>query len=121
MTSLSKRSWEGIEPDRQDRYLPIYPTKPHPTSGILLRLENQAPKRGMIETSYVCVRDGVFSLDFRVLRCYSAGQSANGYRYRLTQESFNQVMRSLDRSPSAWIETNRLWEEFLLGHVPTEE
>ena len=120
MTSLGKRSLEGIEPNRQDRYLPIYPTNPHPNSGILLRLENQAPKQGMIETSYVSIRDGVFSLDFRVLRCYSAGQKANGYRHRLTQESFNQVMRGLDRSPSAWTETNRLWEEFLLKRVPSE-
>ena len=120
MTSLGKRSLGEIEPNRQDRYLPIYPTEPHPNSGILLRLEDQAPKRGMIGTSYLCIRDGVFSVDFRALRCYSAGRAANGYRYRLTQESFNQVMRVLDRIPSAWIETNRLWEQFLLKHVPSE-
>ena len=84
---------------------------------MLLRLENEAPKRGML-AGYVSVRGGVFSLDYRALRCYSAGQKADGYRHRLKEESFNQVARKLGRSPSAWIETGCLWEEFLRMHVP---
>ena len=73
----------------------------------------------MAENSYVSIGEGVFSLDYRALRCYAAGQKADGYRYRLSEESFDQVKRALDYSSSAWIETGRLWEEFLKQHVPT--
>ena len=120
MTSVRKRPLSQIPSTQRDNYLPIFPADPHPNSGILLRLENEAPKRGMIKTCCVCIHEGVFSLNFRALRCYSPGQKADGYRHRLKEESFNQVIRILGHSSSAWIETGRLWETFLQKHVPTE-
>lgn len=119
MTSLNKRNLSEIESSRQDDYLPIAPSEAHPNNGILLRLENEASKRGMTAISYVSIGEGVFSLDFRALRCYSASQKADGYRHRLQKESFNQVISKLGRSPSAWIETGCLWETFLRNHDPT--
>ena len=119
MTSLRKRSLEDMHPYHRDRYLPVYPANPHPNSGLLLRLENERPGRGMVENSYVSIDDGVFSLEYRALRCYAAGQKGNGYRHRLKRESFDQAMRELGRSSSAWIETGGLWEEFVRNHVPT--
>ena len=120
MTSLGKRPLSQIASAYQDKYLPIVPADPHPNNGILLRLENEALNRGMTAISYVSIGEGVFNLDFRALRCYAVGQKADGYRCRLTEESFNQVMSKLGRSPSAWIETDQLWETFLRNHVPTE-
>lgn len=120
MTSLGKRSLEqDVRPSYWDEYLPVFPASPHPNSGIVLRLEHETPKRGMADNSYVSIGEGVFSLNFRALRCYAAGQKADGYRHRLTETSFDQVARALDYSSSAWIETGRLWEEFLRQHVPT--
>ena len=119
MTSQRGRPLSEIPSHRQVQYLPIFPSSPHPHSGILLHLENEAPKRGMLQTSYVSIHEGVFSLDYRALRCYSPGQKADGYRHRLKEQSFNEVMRNIGRSPSAWIETGRLWEHFLQNHVPT--
>ena len=119
MTSLGKRPLSQVSSAYRDNYLPIVPAGPYPNNGILLRLENKASKRGMGEISYVSIGEGVFSLDFRALRCYAAGQKADGYRHRLREESFNQVMSKLGRSPSAWIETEQLWESFLRNHVPT--
>ena len=116
---IRARYLESTNPAFRDGYLPIFPAKPHPNSNILLRLENESPKRGMIEKSCVSIREGVFSLDFRALRCYSAGQKADGYRQRLTKESFDQLLRELNRSSSPWIETAALWEEFLEKHIPT--
>ena len=120
MTSLRKRKLSEIQSSKQDDYLPISPTGPHPNNGIQLRLEKEASKRGMTDPCYVCIRGGIFSVDFRALRCYAAGQRADGYRYRLREESFNQVMSELGRSPSAWIKTEQLWESFLENHVPTK-
>ena len=119
MTSLGKRPLEHKNPAHQDGYLPIYPAKPHPNSGVLLRLENEKPKRSMVDNSYVSIGQGVFSVDYKALRCYAAGQKADGYRHRLTKESFDQVARELDYSSSAWIETGGLWEEFVRRYVPT--
>ena len=117
MTSLGKRALS--QSPRQDDYLPIFPTVPHPENGIQLHLEKEAPKRGMTDPCYVCIREGIFSVDFRVLRCYTAVQRADGYRRRLKEESFNQVMKKMGRSPSEWIETGHLWETFLRIHDPT--
>lgn len=120
MTSLRKRSLErGVHPAYRDEYLPLFPASPHPNSSILLRLEHETSKRGMAGISYVSIGEGVFSIDFRALRCYAAGQKADGYRHRLTVESFDKVTQALDYRSSAWIETGRLWEEFLKQHVPT--
>ena len=120
MTSRGKRPLSQFPPCHREFYLPISPADPHPDNGILLRLENEAPKRGMMEHSNVFISPKcLFSLDYRALRCYSAGQKADGYRHRLREESFNQVMHRLGRSSSAWIETDHLWEHFLLQHVPT--
>ena len=119
MTSLRKRTLSEIHSSKLDDYLPIFPTGPHPENGIRLRLENEASKRGMTDTCYVCIREGIFSVDFRALRCYAAGQKADGYRHRLREESFNQVMSKIGRSPSTWIKTEQLWERFLRNHVPT--
>ena len=119
MTSLRKRTLSQIDSSKLDDFLPIFPTGPHPKNGIRLRLENEASNRVMTDPCYVCIREGIFSVDFRALWCYAAGQKADGYRYRLKEESFNQVMSKLGRSPSAWIETSQLWETFLQNHVPT--
>ena len=121
MTSQRRRPLSLIPAHRRGQYLPIFPSSPHPDSGILLHLENEAPKRGMLETSYVSIHDGVFSLDYRALRCYSAGQKADGYRHRLKEESFNEVMRHIGGNSSAWVETGCLWEHFLQKHVPIRD
>ena len=118
MTSLGKRPLTQMSAVHRDGYLPIFPSARHPNSGILLYLENNERKRGMPDISYVSIGEGVFSLDYKALRCYAAGQKGDGYRQRLTEESFNQVMGKLGRSSSAWIETGGLWEEFLSKHVP---
>ena len=72
----------------------------------------------MVNNSYVSIHEGVFSLDYRALRCYAAGQKADGYRHRLKRESFDQVVTELGYSSSPWIETGGLWEEFIRKHVP---
>ena len=118
MTSLRKRSLKTINPSSRDQYLPVFPTAPHPTSGLLLHLENEKPNRGMVDNSYISTNEGVFSLDYRALRCYSANQKADGYRHRLSRESFDQVTRELAYSSSTWIETGELWEEFIRRNVP---
>lgn len=74
----------------------------------------------MIDNSYVSVREGVFSLNYRALWCYAAGQKADGYRHRLQRESFERVTRDLGyHSSRAWIETEELWEEFVRKHIPS--
>ncbi|KAF6218991.1 hypothetical protein HO133_005535 [Letharia lupina] len=120
MTRLGNRFRERMDASQWDAYIPVSPASPHPNSGLLLRLENEKPKRGMVDNCYVSIREGVSSLDYRALRCYSAAQKADGYRHRLKEESFDQVMRELGRSPSAWIETAALWEEFLQKRVPAQ-
>ena len=120
MTSLRNRNLSEFQSSKQDNYLPISPTGPHPKNGIQLRLEKETSNRGMTDPCYVCVREGIFSVDFRALRCYAAGQRADGYRHRLKEESFNQAMSKLGCSPSAWIETGNLWETFLDNHVPKD-
>ena len=117
MTSRGKRPLSQLHPPYRDDYLPIFPAEPHPNSGVLLHLETESPKRGMIENSHVCIQEGVFSIDFRMLQCYSAFGRADGYRHRLSQDSFDQMIQKLGRSSSAWIETSGLWEEFLQKHV----
>ena len=72
----------------------------------------------MVDNSYVSTSEGVFSLDYRALRCYSASQKADGYRHRLRKESFDQVTRELGYSSGTWIETGELWEEFVRKYVP---
>ena len=119
LTSLRRKPLEHVHPAaHRDRYLPIFPTKPHPNRSTLLRLENEKSKRGMIDTCYVSVGEGVFGLDYRALRCYAAGQKADGYRHRLQKDSFEQVARELDYGSSGWIETGELWEEFIRKHIP---
>lgn len=120
MTSLRKRSLEKRHSYFRDHYLPIFPAAPHPTNGLLLHLENKRPNRGMVVNSYVSTNGDVFSLDYRAVRCYSAGQKADGYRHRLRKESFDQVTRELGYSSSAWIETGELWEEYIRKYVPGE-
>lgn len=119
LTSLRNRPLEHLSLSRRGEYLPIHPASPHPNSRLLLRLENENANRGMVENSYVSIQEGVFSLDYRLLRCYSAGQKADGYRHRLTKESFDLVMEKLGRESSPWIETGGLWEEFLLNLART--
>ena len=118
--SLHKLSLRDIPRSESDHYLPIFPTNPHPNSGALLRLEKESPKRGIIKNSYVSIPDGIFSLDFKALQCYAIGQKADGYRHRLNKESFEQVIRELGCSSSAWIESSVLWETFLDKHIPAE-
>ena len=118
--SLRRQSLRDIPRSDSDQYLPICPTDPHPDSGVLLHLENEKPKRGIMKNSYVSISDGIFSLNFKALQCYAVGQKADGYRHRLNKESFEQVIRELGCSSSAWIETTALWETFLDKHVPAE-
>ena len=103
-----------------DNYLPIFPTEPHPDSGALLLLEKDGPHRDIAKNYCVSISDGIFSIDSKALQCYAVGQKADGYRHRLNKESFEQVIRALDFSSSAWIETSALWETFLDKHVPKE-
>ena len=117
VTSNGKRPLSNIPALYRDQYLPIFPTEAHPNSGILLHPENEAPKRGMTDPSYVCMRQGPFSLDYKALRCYAVDQRADAYRHRLTKESFQVVVRELDFIPSPWIETKMLWEDFVQKHV----
>ena len=69
--------------------------------------------------SYVSIGEGVYSRDFRALRCYVAGQKADGYWHRLREESFNIVMFALGRRSSAWIQTGDLWENFIQNYIPS--
>ena len=120
IVSLHKSSLRDMPCSESDHYLPIFPTEPHPDSGALLRLEKESLKRGIAKNSYVSISDGIFSLDFKAFQCYAIGQKADGYRHRLNKASFEQVIRELGCSSSAWIETNALWETFLDKHIPKE-
>ena len=92
-------------------YLPMTPSAPHPTTGILLDLENEKEKRSMKENSHICL-EGTFTLDFTAFRCYAVDQRADGYRQRLTKDSFGQLAQSLRMEPGIWIKTDALWETF---------
>ena len=116
---IHKQKLSEIQSAKQDDYLPISPTGPHLEHGIQLRLEIETSNRKMTDPCYVCIREGIFRVDFRALQCYAPGQKADGYRYRLREDSFNQVMSKLGRSPSAWIKTDQLWETFIRNHIPT--
>ena len=67
MTSLRKKNLSEIQSSKQDDYLPISPTGPHPRNGIRLRLEVETSNRGMTDPCYVCIHEGIFSVDFRAL------------------------------------------------------
>ena len=118
--SSHRLSLRDILRSQSGHYLPIFPTEPHPDSGALLRLEKDGPKRDIIKNSYVSISDGIFSIDSKALQCYAVGQKADGYRHRLNKVSFEQVIRELGCSSSAWIETGALWETFLDNHIPPE-
>ena len=80
----------------------------------------------MVENSYVSLKEGVFCLDYRALRCYSAGQKADGYRHRLTKGSFALVMQNIKCESSEWVktewvETGDLWETFRDKYLPKEQ
>ena len=92
-------------------YLPIRPSAPHPESGILLDLENEKTKRSMKENSHIILQE-TFTLEFTAFRCYALGQKGDGYRQRLTQDSFDQLAKSLGMEPGNWIKTDDLWENF---------
>ena len=112
MTSFGKRDLRQAKPAHcWQYYLPITPSDPHPISGLQLGLENKKEKRGMTENSYICLQE-TFTLDFTAFRCYSLGQRADGYRHRLTRDSFDQLARSLRMEPSKWVKTDDLWETF---------
>ena len=112
MTSLGNRTLrEAKAAPYWQFYLPITPSAPHPTHGIQLALENEKQKRGMTENSYIRLHEP-FTLDFTAFRCYSSGQRADGYRHRLTEDSFDQLARLLRMEPSQWVKTDELWETF---------
>ena len=112
MTSFGNRNLRQAKADfHWPNYLPITPSAPHPTTGKLLDLENEKEKRSMKENSHICL-DGTFTLDFTALRCYAVGQKADGYRQRLTKDSFEHLAQSLGMEPGIWIKTDALWETF---------
>lgn len=117
MTSLSRRSLQEFHSTVRDRYLPIYPSDPHPDNNILLRLEKERSKDSMTNPSYVCL-GSVFELDWTAFRCYSAIQRGDAFRQRLTKVSFDQVVARMGFSPGSWIETDKLWEVFIEKHIP---
>lgn len=112
MTSFGNRNLRQAKtfPNWQ-HYLPITPSSPHPDTGILLDLENEKEKRSMRENSHICL-EKTFTLDFTAFRCYAEGQRADGYRQRLTKDSFDKLAQSLRLEPRRWVETNDLWETF---------
>ena len=112
MTSFGNRNLrEAKAAPHWQYYLPIKPSAPHLTNGILLDLENEKAKRSMKENSHICLAE-TFTLDFTAFRCYSVDQRADGYRYRLTKDSFDQLAQSLRMEPGIWIRTDTLWETF---------
>ncbi len=112
MTSFGNRNLQQAKAaPRWQYYLPITPSAPHPNTGILLDLENEKAKRGMTENSHICLEE-TFTLDFTAFRCYAIDQRADGYRHRLTKDSFDQLAQSLRMEPGIWIKTDALWEAF---------
>ena len=114
MTSLGKRTLHQAFPSnahRWSQYLPIAPAAAHPVNGIQLHLENEKPKRGMPEISYISLKE-TFDIDFTALRCYPINQKADGYRHRLNKNSFEQLLHAMDFESGPWIETDSLWETF---------
>ena len=112
MTSFGHRNLqEAKTAPHWQYYLPITPSAPHPTNGVLLDLENPKDKRSMKEYSHISL-EGTFTLNFTAFRCYAEGQRADGYRHRLTKDSFDQLAQSLRMEPGIWIKTDALWETF---------
>lgn len=112
MTSFGNRNLrEAKAAPHWQYYLPVTPSDLHPTNGIQLRLEDEKPKRGMTENSYICLEQ-TFTLDFTAFRCYSLSQRGDGYRHRLTKDSFHQLAQSLQMEPDTWIRNDALWENF---------
>jgi hypothetical protein len=120
MTSLGNRSLQEAKPDQPNRwkeYLPIVPAEAHPMRGILLHLEDPSPKRGMTQNSHIALCEGAFSLDWRAFRYYSK-QRADGYRQRLNEKSFEQVIYAMGLQSSPWIKSECLWETFDDNYIP---
>ncbi|KAL2044774.1 hypothetical protein N7G274_002549 [Stereocaulon virgatum] len=120
MTSLGNRSLQESKPGQPNRwkeYLPIAPAEAHPITGVLLHLEHTSPKWDMTQNSYISLCEGTFSLDQRASRCYSK-QRADGYRQRLKQESFEQVIHAMGFQSSPRIKTEYLWEIIYDNHNP---
>ena len=112
MTSFGDQDLRQAKTDADWRhYLPIFPSAPHPDNDILLHLEDGKKKRGMTENSYINLKE-TFTLDFTAFRCYAEGQRADGYRQRLTKDSFDQLAQLLPIERGIWIETGALWETF---------
>ena len=112
MTSFGDQDLRQAKTDADWRhYLPIFPSAPHPDNDILLHLEDEKKKRGMTENSYINLKE-TFTLDFAAFRCYAEGQRADGYRQRLTKDSFDQLAQLLPMERGMWIETGALWETF---------
>ena len=65
----------------------------------------------MKENSHINLQES-FTLDFTAFRCYASGQKGDGYRQRLTQDSFDQLAKSLGMESGKWIKTDDLWENF---------
>lgn len=117
MRSLRRRSLQEVHDNVRDRYLPVYPSNPHPNSNILLRLEKERSKDCMTNPSYVSL-NSVFELDWTAFQCYSAIQRGDAFRQRLTKYSFDQVVARMGYSPGSWVETEKLWEDFIEKHIP---
>lgn len=121
MTSLSKKTLQEAHPNKPDRrlkYLPIHPALPHPDTGDLLHLHSTSLNRSMSEISYVSLGEGAFEMDWRGVRCYNIAAKADGYRYRLREESLHRVRDAMGLPRERWVENDALWEHFRDKYLP---
>ncbi|KAG9231255.1 hypothetical protein BJ875DRAFT_517718, partial [Amylocarpus encephaloides] len=84
----------------------ILPLGSHP----LRKDENGNQKSSYINTS------ATYTIPWEALQCYSGKVAPNGYRYRLTEESFGRLTERIygvGVLESRWVEKNALWETFL--------
>jgi len=91
----------------------------------LLYLEKETEHRCMTEESYVDLST-IYSIEWRELQCYAAGQKPDGNRHRLQKTSFEKLVKRLQprlKQPvPSWVDSNSLWEashnRYLQGQPP---
>ena len=113
MTSRGNKTLSEVKRGRYGRFLPIAPSASQSASNVFLHLENDSKSRGMTENSYVSLSKGLFELDWAAFQCYSYYGRSDGFRYRLTKESFKIAAESFGIEATPWIETRCLWKSFI--------